>query len=73
MASQTLLLLLNRCITDKKFRTLLLRNPQEAVQNYDLPAVERQALMDITATDLVDLANKLADLGLISREDATRK
>ena len=73
MASQALLIVLNRCITDKKFCELLLVRPQEAVRNYDLPETERQALMNISATDLVDLVNKLADVGLVVRENETRK
>jgi hypothetical protein len=73
MASQALLIVLNRCITDKKFCELLLARPQEAVRNYDLPEAERQALMSISATDLVDLVNKLADVGVVVRENGTRK
>jgi hypothetical protein len=73
MASQALLIVLNRCITDKKFCDLLLTRPQEAVRNYDLSEAECQALMNISATDLVDLVKKLADVGLVVRENETRK
>ena len=73
MASQALLIVLNRCITDKKFCDLLLERPQEAIRNYELLEIERQALTHISATDLVDLVNKLADVGVVVRENGTRK
>ncbi len=66
MASQDLIRMLNRCITDKKFCQLLLAQPQEAIQTYQLEEAEREVLLSISTDNFIWLVTRLNELGLVS-------
>lgn len=73
MASQDLLRLLNRCITDQKFCDLLLAQPEQALQSYQLSEPERSILLTHTAENFYLLTSRLEELGLITSLNSSKR
>ncbi len=65
MSSKNLNILINRCITDREFRHLLLTCPLEVVEQYELETDEREFLLSVKADNLHEVVTKLYDAGLV--------
>ena len=65
MSSKNLNSLINRCITNREFRHLLLTCPLEVVAQYDLDTSERDFLLNVKADNLHEVVTKLYEAGLV--------
>ncbi len=59
MANAGLIEMLGGAVTDRSFRTMLVRNPQAVMATYDLTMEERTAVSSIRATCFEDFAAQL--------------
>ncbi|UCC87219.1 MAG: Franean1_4349 family RiPP [Anaerolineales bacterium] len=59
MAPDTVALIIGRAVTDEEFRALLLSDPDQALQGYDLSADEVEAINNLKQEDLEDFSTKL--------------
>ncbi len=59
MTQDTVAQIISRAVTDAEFRRLLLSNPDEALQDYDLSGDEIDALTNLEEEDLEDFSTKL--------------
>jgi hypothetical protein len=61
MAEDHVSMIIGRAVTDSKFRELLLANPEQALEEYDLTDEEKESLLKIRKEDLEDFSGKLDD------------
>ncbi len=59
MTQDTVAQIISRAVTDAEFRRLLLSNPDEALQDYDLSGDEIDALTNLEEEELEDFSTKL--------------
>ena len=71
MSSKNLNILINRCITDREFRHLLLTCPSEVVVQYELEADERDFLLNVKANTLQEVVTRLCEAGLVKEAGRT--
>jgi hypothetical protein len=59
MANGGLIEILGGAVTDRQFRTLLVRNPRAVLSSFDLTAEESEAVASIRASTFEDFAAQL--------------
>jgi hypothetical protein len=59
MANAGLVEILGGAVTDRQFRTLLVRNPRAVLSSFDLTVEEREAVAGIRANTFEDFAAQL--------------